>query len=149
MWLIKGTLKLIVSREKVKTLHDQYFEVKKLVPVKIRKTVRIQVDRQVSMSSDIQDGIAAFGQLFMIASQIVEREIEEDEYREVKNWYLNDLERGDKMKKTNDGIIFEDREELGSLIRIIDEWMRVHPKDEKIKTAYQVVKMLDVIEMNW
>lgn len=53
------------------------------------------------------------------------------------------------MKKTNDGIIFEDREELGSLIRIIDEWMRVHPKDEKIKTAYQVVKMLDVIEMDW
>ena len=76
--------KLILSREKVKTLHDEYFEVKKMVPVKIRKTVRVQVDRQVSMSAEIQAGVAAFGQLFMIASQIVEREIEEEEYREVK-----------------------------------------------------------------
>ena len=76
--------KLIASRTKVKTLHDQYFEVKKLVPVKIKKTVMVQVDRQVSMSSDIQAGIAAFGQLFILASQMVEREIEEEEYREVK-----------------------------------------------------------------
>lgn len=76
--------KLVASRTKIKTLHDQYFEVKKLVPVKIRKTVMVQVDRQVSMSSDIQAGIAAFGQLFILASQIVEREIEEEEYREVK-----------------------------------------------------------------
>lgn len=77
--------KLLGSREKVKNLHDQYFEVKKMVPVKIRKTVRVQVDRQVSMSAEIQAGVAAFGQLFMIASQIVEREIEEEEYREAKS----------------------------------------------------------------
>ena len=77
--------KLLVSREKVKTFHDQYFEVKEMVPVKIRKTVRMQVDRRVSMSAEIQAGVAAFGQLFLIAAQIVEREIEEEEYREVKN----------------------------------------------------------------
>lgn len=53
------------------------------------------------------------------------------------------------MKKTNDSIIFESREELGSVMRIVEEWMRVHPKDEKINTAYQFVKILDVIEMNW
>lgn len=75
---------LITSREKVKNLHDQYFEIKRMVPVKIRKTVRVQVDRQLSMSADIQAGIEAFGQLFVIASRIVEREIEEEEYREVK-----------------------------------------------------------------
>ena len=77
--------KLIIVREKEKNLHDQYFEIKKMVPVKIRKTVLVQADRKVSMSAEIQTGIAAFGQLFIIASQIVEREIEEDEYREVKN----------------------------------------------------------------
>lgn len=77
--------KLISSREKVKNFHDQYFEIKKMVPVKIRKTVRVQVDRQVSMSAEIQSGIAAFGQLFIIASQIVEREIEEEEYREARS----------------------------------------------------------------
>lgn len=77
--------KLITSREKVKNLHDQYFEIKRMVPVKIRKTVRVQVDRQLSMSADIQAGIEAFGQLFTIASRIVEREIEEEEYREAKS----------------------------------------------------------------
>ena len=76
--------KLISSREKVKNFHDQYFEIKKMVPVKIRKTVRVQVDRQMHIASEIQAGIVAFGQLFVIASQIVEREIEEEEYREVK-----------------------------------------------------------------
>lgn len=76
--------KLLGSREKVKTLHDKYFEVKKMIPVKIRKTVQVQVDRQVSIAPEIQAGIAAVGQLFIISSQIVEREIEEEEYREVK-----------------------------------------------------------------
>lgn len=76
--------KLFSSREKVKTLHDEYFEIKKMIPVKIRKTVRVQVDRQMRIASEIQSGIAAFGQLFILASQIVEREIEEEEYREVK-----------------------------------------------------------------
>lgn len=77
--------KLSISREKVKSLHDQYFEIKKMIPVKIRKTVRVQVDRQVLMAAEIQAGIAAFGQLFILASHSVEREIEEEEYREVKN----------------------------------------------------------------
>ena len=77
--------KLVISREKVKNLHDQYFKIKKMIPVKIRKTVHVQVDRKVSISADIQAGIAVFGQLFIIASQVVEREIEEEEYREVKN----------------------------------------------------------------
>lgn len=77
--------KLIIAREKVKNLHDQYFEIKKMVPVKIRKMVRVQVDRQMSIPSEIQAGVAAFGQLFAIASQVVEREIEEEEYREAKS----------------------------------------------------------------
>lgn len=76
--------KLIISREKVNRLHDQYFEVKKMVPVKIRRTVCVQVDRQMRVASEIQDGIVALGELFLISSQIVEREIEEEEYREVK-----------------------------------------------------------------
>ena len=39
----------------------------------------------MSIPSEIQAGVAAFGQLFVIASQVVEREIEEEEYREAKS----------------------------------------------------------------
>lgn len=77
--------KLISSREKVKNFHDQYFEVKKMVPVKIRRTVSVRVDEKVNVSSEIQAGVLAFGQIYFMISQIVQKEIEEEEYSEYKN----------------------------------------------------------------
>lgn len=74
--------KLIISREKVKELHDQYFEIKKMVPVKIRRTVSVRVDEKVNVSSEIQAGVLAFGQIYFMISQIVQKEIEEEEYSE-------------------------------------------------------------------
>ena len=77
--------KLISSREKVKNFHDQYFEVKKMVPVKIRRTVSVRVDEKINVSSEIQAGVLAFGQIYFLISQIVQKEIEEEEYSEYKN----------------------------------------------------------------
>lgn len=77
--------KLISSREKVKNFHDQYFEVKKMVPVKIRRTVSVRVDEKINVSSEIQAGVLAFGQIYFMISQIVQKEIEDEEYSEYKN----------------------------------------------------------------
>lgn len=54
-----------------------------------------------------------------------------------------------RMKKTNDGIIFEDRQELGDVINILEEWMKDHPRDQKKATAQSLVKLVDAIEMSW
>ena len=53
------------------------------------------------------------------------------------------------MKKTNDSIIFEDRQELGDVIRILEEWMKDHPTDKKGEIAKKLMKFVDIIEMNW
>ena len=71
------------SQKKVSELHNKYFELKKLVPVKIRKTVYVQ--SETTVSADISDGFAAFGQLYITMSRTVQREVEEEEYREVRS----------------------------------------------------------------
>lgn len=53
------------------------------------------------------------------------------------------------MQKTNDSIIFEDRQELGDVIRILEEWMKEHPRDQKKETAQKLFNLVDVIEMSW
>ena len=70
------------SQKKVSELHNKYFEVKKLVPVKIRKTVYVQ--SETAVGTGIGDGLAAFGQLYITMSHAVQREVEEEEYREVR-----------------------------------------------------------------
>lgn len=53
------------------------------------------------------------------------------------------------MEKTNTSIVFESREEIGDVIRILESWMDANKNDEKIQTAKKMVRMLDAIEMNW
>ncbi len=56
-----------------------------MVPVKIRRTVSVRVDEKINVSSEIQAGFWAFGQIYFMISQIVQKEIEEEEYSEYKN----------------------------------------------------------------
>ena len=53
-----------------------------MVPVKIRRTVSVRVDEKINVSSEIQAGFWAFGQIYFMISQIVQKEIEEEEYSE-------------------------------------------------------------------
>ncbi len=71
------------AKQNVSRLHNEYFEVKKLVPVKVRKLVYVQVETAVS--NDISSGIMALGDMYVSMYQSVQREIEEEEYSEVRS----------------------------------------------------------------
>ena len=53
------------------------------------------------------------------------------------------------MQKTNDSVVFESRDELCDVIRVLESWMDDHPEDEKKTNVRKLLKLLDAIEMSW
>ena len=53
------------------------------------------------------------------------------------------------MQKTNDSVVFESRDELCDVIRVLESWMDDHPGDEKKANAKKLLNLLDAIEMSW
>lgn len=54
------------------------------------------------------------------------------------------------MKKDMDCIQFESRREIDEVCGIIAEWQKAHgAKDDKADTAEKLLKLLDVMYMEW
>lgn len=53
------------------------------------------------------------------------------------------------MKRDMDKIIFESREEIGTIIRALEEWQDVHQSDGKNGCVKELVHQLDIMSMEW
>ena len=54
------------------------------------------------------------------------------------------------MKKDDDMIIFESRQEIDEVIDILADWKSTHSiNDEKSETAATLMKMLNIMYMEW
>ena len=54
------------------------------------------------------------------------------------------------MKKDMDKIVFESRWEIGEVITALEEWQKTHgANDDKAETAEKLLRLLDVMYMEW
>lgn len=53
------------------------------------------------------------------------------------------------MNKTNDAIVFESRQEIGTTIHALEEWLAANPRSRDRETIKRLVKLLDAMEMSW
>lgn len=53
------------------------------------------------------------------------------------------------MQKNNDNIQFESRREIETLMLILQEWQKDHPRDQKNDLAQELFDDLDIMHMCW
>lgn len=53
------------------------------------------------------------------------------------------------MQKDMDKIIFESRNEIRELMRVIDQYVTQNPKEKENKTLERFFDLLDIMELEW
>ena len=53
------------------------------------------------------------------------------------------------MNLNMDIIQFESRQEIGEIIKALEEWQENHKRDSKSDTVKELINKLDIMSMNW